>query len=206
MEKTDKGAFRIVGQPDFAIGHDFYTQVSTTIPSYTGYPLGGRIYSLALAFGEDGGEDGSGIEFDGSEVVATVTSVDGASVQRLEAGKDFDVTPGGIATIDFGKYVNGQGANKVLDGGSLTVDAKVRLTDAAAVSAPQGAEFAVSGRDEKFVTASDGDAKGTVSVTGMAPASRRWRAAPAICTARRCRWAGPPCMRPSRRTAGWCGM
>lgn len=229
-EKTDKGAFRIVEQPDFAIGQDFYTQVSTTIPSYTGYPLDGRIYSLALAFGEDGGEDGSGIEFDGKEVVATVTSVDGATVQRLEAGKDFDVTPGGIATIDFGKYVNGQGANKVLDGGSLTVDAKVRLTDAAAVSTSRnvagnpitsslsysstptdlthtaqacanaacafgsednyvyaytygfgvtktdkadpsellgGAEFAVSGRDEKFVTASDGDAKGTVSVMGV---------------------------------------
>ena len=136
-QRDGNGTFQRVDDPDFAIGQTFYTRTVTTLPYYTGYPLGDRTYALSIAFGEGGGEEGAGMELASDSFDVTVTSVDGSAKQTLQAGKDYQVEGGSIVTVDLANYVNGKGANKLLEGGTVTVLAKVRLNAGAVVATEQ---------------------------------------------------------------------
>lgn len=134
-------------QPDYAVGDDVYYELTSEVPVFTGYELGSRVLKIIDTMSK-------GLTYQGLDRV-TVTK-DG---QTLTLKKDIDYTEdsqpvtyessqptrvsgsleGGATqiTIDFGKYVNQEeGAQKLLEGGAITVILHATLNKEALVSTP----------------------------------------------------------------------
>lgn len=134
-------------QPDYAVGDDVYYELTSEVPVFTGYELESRVLKIIDTMSK-------GLTYQGLDRV-TVTK-DG---QTLTLKKDYDYTvdfqpvtyepsqpthvPGSPKdgatqiTIDFGKYVNQEkDAQKLLEGGAITVILHAKLNEEALVSTP----------------------------------------------------------------------
>lgn len=134
-------------QPDYAVGDDVYYELTSEVPVFTGYELESRVLKIIDTMSK-------GLTYQGLDRV-TVTK-DG---QTLTLKKDYDYTvdfqpvtyepsqpthvPGSPKdgatqiTIDFGKYVNQEkDAQKLLEGGAITVILHATLNKEALVSTP----------------------------------------------------------------------
>ena len=145
-------------QPDYAVGDAVYYELTATLPYYTGYANGNRVYKIT---------DTASVGLTINEVVsvkvdpATDTyaedSENAASEQALVKGTDYTVTTesitdgdapyedGWTTTIDLAKYVNlaegTQSKNaKILEGGTVTVILKATLNDKALISDSNNAQ------------------------------------------------------------------
>ncbi|MBM6700034.1 isopeptide-forming domain-containing fimbrial protein [Bifidobacterium pullorum subsp. saeculare] len=135
-------------QPDYAVGDDVYYELTSEVPVFTGYELDSRVLKIIDTMSK-------GLTYQGLDRV-TVTK-DG---QTLTLKKDIDYTveisqlgtyepsqPTHVSgslegratqiTIDFGKCVNQEGdAQKLLEGGAITVILHATLNEEALVSTP----------------------------------------------------------------------
>lgn len=148
---TDKTGATAQAQPDYAVGDTVYYKLTADLPSYTGYaanatdPSKGRVYKIT-----DTASKGLTVNAD-TAVESVKVTLDGTT-QELAKDKDYVVTSattttdtdpkytGGLTTtIDFGKYVNlaegtKSAADKILEGGTVTVIFKATLNTNALIS------------------------------------------------------------------------
>lgn len=135
-------------QPDYAVGDDVYYELTSEVPVFTGYELNSRVLKIIDTMSK-------GLTYQRLDRV-TVTK-DGQTL-TLKEGTDYVVeisqpvtyepsqpthVPGSLKdgatqiTIDFGNYVNQKkGAQKLLEGGAITVILHATLNKEALVSTP----------------------------------------------------------------------
>lgn len=142
---TDKGGATAQAKPDYAVGDTVYYKLTATLPSYTGYAVGNRVYQITDTAS-------AGLTVEQSTAVESVTVTLGDITQTLKNTTDYTVAVadnatdaddsykgGKTTTIDFANYVNlKEGTqsrqNKILEGGTITVIFKATLNKDARIS------------------------------------------------------------------------
>lgn len=142
---TDKTGATPQTQPDYAVGDTVYYKLTATLPHYTGYAVGNRVYQITDTAS-------AGLTVDQSTAVESVTVTLGDTTQTLKNTTDYTVAVadnatdaddsykgGKTTTIDFANYVNLKESaqskqNKILEGGTITVIFKATLNANARIS------------------------------------------------------------------------
>ena len=154
----DKNGATLQDRPDYAVGDAVYYKLTSTLPYYTGYANGNRVYKITdtASAGLTVNEVVS-VKVDPATDTYAEDSENVASEQALAKDTDYTVTTdpitdgdapyedGWTTTIDLAKYVNlaegTQSKNaKILEGGTVTVILKATLNDKALISDSNNAQ------------------------------------------------------------------
>lgn len=154
---TDENGTTAQNQPDYAVGDTVYYKLTATLPYYTGYAANatdltkGRVYKITDIASKGLTVDTGTIRAAGEGAVVSVKVTSGNTTQELVKGTDYTVTTesitdgnapykgGKTTTIDLAKYVNladgtKSEADKILEGGTVTVILKATLNNNALIS------------------------------------------------------------------------
>ena len=139
-------------QPDYAVGDTVYYELTAILPYYTGYANGDRVYKITdTASAGLTVDEVVSVKVDSETDTYAEDSENAALEQKLVKGKDYTVTTesitdgnapykgGKTTTIDLAKYVNladgtKSEADKILEGGTVTVILKATLNNNALIS------------------------------------------------------------------------
>lgn len=146
---TDKTGATPQTQPDYAVGDTVYYKLTATLPHYTGYAVGNRVYQITdtaskgLTVGTDpvvsvkvtpkSGDSSASA----AQTLAKETDYTVASEETTDTGGNY--VGGHTTTIDFAKYVNlAEGTQSkqsgILEDGTITVIFKATLNTKALIS------------------------------------------------------------------------
>lgn len=135
-------------QPDYAVGDDVYYELTSEVPVFTGYERGSRVLKIIDTMSKGltyQGLDRVTVTKDGQTLTLKNNTDYTVEISQLDTYEPSQPThvPGSLKggatqiTIDFGKYVNQkEGAQKLLEGGAITVILHATLNEEALVSTP----------------------------------------------------------------------